>query len=134
MKKSKHDLGWYIAFGVLTFLFILVAPAVPVAKVVVGSIFSVRLSNYNQLDSSLESDTYKFRKDYSAMTNRETISFLSGDNLLKGYLYQSPSSDNLIVMVSRPNGLFRRSKRKTMESTSYSPMIPLMATVVTQDR
>lgn len=98
MKKSKHDLGWYIAFGVLTFLFILVAPAVPVAKAVVGSIFSVRLSTYNKLDSSLESDTYKFRKDYPTMGSRETVSFFSGDNLLKGYLYQNPSSDSLIVM------------------------------------
>jgi len=97
MKKKIHDFGWYIASGLLTFAFVLVAPAVPVAKAVIGSIFSGRLSTYVDLDSSMESRVYKFRKDYPAMASRELVSFLSGENRLQGYLYQNDSSDGLII-------------------------------------
>lgn len=98
MPKLFRPVGWFVGAGICLVCFLSVAPAAPVASLVIKSIFDGRQSDYEDYcSSSLESALFKFRSDYPSLADREEVSFLSGSNTLKGYFYDGGDKNALIV-------------------------------------
>lgn len=104
MKNKTKNVILYVLSGVVISLGAGIAPAPTVAKAIVTKIFDGRASTASVLGSSMEASIYKFRSDFSSLTNRTEYTVISDGNRLKAYSYQANSNNGGLVFIAHGMG------------------------------
>lgn len=94
--KKKTKVTLIVTFSLVGVLALGYAAGVITGLVLTNDIFNGRLSDENSLND-YECRIRKIRKDYSLLAERETITFQSNGNNLKGYLYTVSSPKGLVI-------------------------------------